>query len=52
MLTAHVNYGLVKRGQDYPIINEGFDWALVKVQGKAFYVFKWVFEKPKNDLTN
>ena len=44
MLTAHVNYGLIKKGQDYSVLSEGYDWYLMRVQGKAIYVNKWVFE--------
>lgn len=45
MLEAQVSYGLIKKGQDYTILNEGCDWYLVKVKGKAYYTFKWVFER-------
>lgn len=43
MLTATVNYGLIQKGQDYLMLSEGYDWYLLKIQGKAFYAFKWVF---------
>jgi len=43
MMTALTNYGPLKKGRDYRVINEGSDWVLVATQGKAIYVFKWVF---------
>lgn len=44
MLEATSSYGPIKRRQEYRVLNEGFDWYLVSVKGKAVYVFKWVFE--------
>jgi hypothetical protein len=44
MVTAAVNYGLVQRGHDYVLIDEGLDWYRIKVKGKSIAVFKWVFE--------
>jgi hypothetical protein len=44
MLEAVVNYGPIKRRQDYRVLNEGKDWYLVAVRGKSVYVPKWVFE--------
>ena len=44
MFEAQLNYGILKRGQDYRVIEEGYDWSLVAVKGKTIYVPKWVFE--------
>lgn len=44
MLTAHVNYGLVKKGQDYVVLAEGDDWVQIKLHGGAVYTFRWVWE--------
>ena len=44
MVEALCNYGPLQRGKDYHVISEGVDYYLVRVQGKALYAFKWVFE--------
>ena len=44
MFEAQVNYGMFKRGCDYKVVKEGYDWCLVAVKGKTIYVPKWVFE--------
>jgi hypothetical protein len=44
MITAQLDYGLVQRGHEYPIISEGTDWYRIRIKGKTVYVFKWVFE--------
>lgn len=46
LVRAYHDYGIFRRRSDilYPVIDEGYDWLLVKVLGKAVYVFKWVFE--------
>lgn len=44
IVTATVNYGLVQRGQDYVLLNEGYDWYQIRVKGKALTLFKWIFE--------
>ena len=38
------NYGLVRKDNEYEVIEEGRDWYLVRVAGQANYVFRWVFE--------
>ena len=45
MLESRTNYGPCKKGQDYRVLNDGFDWYLISVGGKAVYVPKWVFDK-------
>ena len=42
-MTATNNYRLIKENVDYVILDEGFDWFLVKIKGQTFYDFKWVF---------
>lgn len=41
---ANVNYGLVKKDNDYTVLAEGYDWYLIKLRGSSVYVPKWVFE--------
>ena len=38
------NYGPLRMGGDYPIIEEGRDWLLVKADGKSVYVPFHVFQ--------
>jgi len=45
MLIANINYGLVQVGQEYSVLEEGSDWYLIKIGGRAMYVFRWVFEE-------
>lgn len=44
MIEARCNYGPLRKGRDYEVLETGRDWYLIKVRGKAIYVFKWVFE--------
>jgi hypothetical protein len=44
MVTATVNYGLIKYGHDYFVVHEGYDFYVVRVKGKTMNVFKWVFD--------
>jgi hypothetical protein len=44
VLTAVIDYGLIKKDCDYVVIEEGYDWYLIRSSGKSQYVFKWVLE--------
>lgn len=44
MFEAQISYGLLKRGHDYKIVDEGYDWYLVATRGKSVYVPRWVFD--------
>ena len=46
MITAYVDYGLIQKDHDYPIVSEGYDWYKIRVKGRTVCVFKWIF---KND---
>jgi len=48
LLEATSNYGPLKKGVDYFILDEGRDWYLASCNGKGVYVFKWVFERDKS----
>ncbi len=43
-LMASLNYGEVKEGFEYRILETGYDYYLMSVRGRALYVPKWVFE--------
>ena len=44
-MIATINYRLFQKDKDYVVIDEGIDWYLVKVQGKAVYTYKWLFDE-------
>lgn len=44
MIEAVISYGPFKRGHDYKVIDEGYDWYLIAVGGSAIYAFKWIFD--------
>ena len=44
-MEATINYGDLKDGQDYEIIDEGRDYYAVRCQGKVLNAPMWVFEK-------
>jgi hypothetical protein len=43
-ITVIENYHTLKVGIEYPVIQEGIDWYLVRSRGKAVYVFKSLVE--------
>lgn len=43
-LTPQINYGPVRRGQPYRILDKGRDYYLVSAQGKGVYVPMHIFE--------
>jgi hypothetical protein len=45
MIKSLTDYGPCKKGQDYRVLTDGFDWYLIACGGKAVYVPRWVFEK-------
>ena len=38
------DYGLIRKDDEYEVIDEGNDWLLIRSQGKTLYTFKWAFE--------
>jgi len=44
MIEAKINYAMLKRGHDYRVMKEGYDWMLITTHGKSIYVPKWVFQ--------
>lgn len=44
-LTPTTNYGILKRGQPYRLLEKGRDWYLVSALGKAFYAPPYVFDR-------
>ena len=42
-MQAIINYGPIKQGQRYRVLDESSDWLLIVVRGKPVHVFKWVF---------
>jgi len=43
-LTVTEQYGPLKPGKTYEVLEEGYDCVKVSVKGKPFWAFNWVFE--------
>jgi hypothetical protein len=39
-----MKYGVVRKGREYRVLSEGFDYTLVAALGRPFYVPRWVFD--------
>jgi hypothetical protein len=41
---ACVDYGLIRKGVEYPILYSGYDYYTVRTKGKSINVPMWVFK--------
>jgi hypothetical protein len=44
-MEARNNYGPIRSGNRYKVIETGLDWVLISLNGKAVYIPDWVFEQ-------
>ena len=48
MIQARINYGPIKSGHEYRILNKGYDYYLVSCTGKPVCVPFYIFEGDMN----
>lgn len=49
-MVSTCSYGPIRKGQEYKIIQEGYDWYAVKTGKGIIYADKWMFtdERPED----
>ena len=49
MIEIAANYGPLKSGQTYRVLDTGIDWVAISLKGRMFYVPTWAVCRDEDD---